>query len=129
MVHPNKKRITALVVILCLAGIVSIVLADIRGEGVIHPDFTVSNGLNISGGWANTGVSNPDGNHRPQAFCELQNVAGQQISRYDNWGSYGIASAHASCPNNTGSSGLRLWVTNGQWIGTQRYYWKDMIIG
>lgn len=126
MVHPNKKRITALIVILCLVGIVSVVVADMRGEGTIHPDFTVSNGLDKSGGWATTGVRNPDGNHRPQAFCELQNAAGQQISRYDNWGDYGIAFANASCPNQTGSLSLRLWVTHGQWIGANQYYWKDM---
>lgn len=126
MVHPNKKRITALVVILCLAGIVSIVLADVRGYGTIHSNFTVSNGLNGSGGWANTGVKNPGGNYRPQAKCELQNASGQQISANADWSYYGASSSAVSCPNNTGALSLRFWATHTQWEGAQAYYWYEV---
>lgn len=121
----NQRKITILLVIVCLTGIVGAVFADVRGYGTIHPNFTVNNGLNGSGGWAFTGVKQPGGNYRPQAKCELQNAAGQQISANADWSSYGASSSSASCPNNTGSASLRFWATHTQWEGNQAYYWYE----
>ena len=121
----KNLKMAILLVAVCLVVIAGTVLADVRGYGTIHPNFTVSSDLNSSGGWANTGVKQPGPNYRPQAKCELQNAAGQQISANANWGSYGAASAYASCPNSTGSSTLRFWATHTQWVGNQAHYWYE----